>query len=118
MPAESKPTAEGDSRPTGGRGIESPTGNERLKQALRFALWTIINGALAMMVLYLAGLLARSHTTEGFFRGVADDWETVVPMLLVFGVGLTLWNRWLRHRWREKQKSRERDSDRSDVPID
>ncbi len=115
MLGDSKPTGEG--RP-GGREAESlPEGGGR-KQAVRFAVATVANSVFVMLVLYLAGLLARSHTTESFFRGIADDWETIVPMLLVFGVALTLWNRWLRRRRMEKRRQREQDDDRSEFPVD
>jgi hypothetical protein len=113
----STPTGENRTGDDGREGESMPKGDGR-KQALRFAIVTVVNSVFLMLVLYLAGLLARSHTTEGYFRGIADDWKTVVPMLLVFGVALTLWNRWLRRRRMEKRRQREQDGDRSEFPVD
>lgn len=87
-----------------------------VRGALRFLLGTVVNAAILMVVLYLAGLLARSHTTASYFQGLADDWVSYVPMLLMFGACLTFWNRWLRRRHRERQAKQGDDS--PDVPVD
>lgn len=84
--------------------------------ALRFALWTVVNGVVVMIVLYLAGLLSRSHTAASYFQGLADDWESYVPTFLIVGAGLTLWNRWLHRRRRTRQA--EDDDSTSGTPTD
>ncbi len=84
----------------------SPRMRSGARSALRFALWTVVNGAILMIVLYLAGLLTRSHSAESYFQGLAADWESYVPMFLLFGAFFTLWNRWLRRRHRARQAKR------------